>query len=154
MLYNISYVYDTDKDGNKALLGAKVFMYNGVEILKQEIYVGLEFELDDILRSEVNAHALGINNTVEFQKRYEAFNAKGIVYFPATDKYAFLEKNDQVIHWINEESVKDLLEEALIPYHEMTRPQLEGVSFDIDPSDPLVELCNLTLSRSINNSNR
>lgn len=154
MLYNITYVYDNDKNGNKALLGAKVFMYNGVEILKQEIYVGLEFELEDILRSEVNAHALGINDIAEFQRRYEAFNAQGIVYFPATDKYSFLEKDDKVIHWINEESVSALLEDELKPYYEMAKPQLEGVSFDLDPNDPLVEICNLTLSRNIESSRR
>lgn len=154
MLYNISYVYDFDKDGNSVLIGAKVFLYNGLEIIKKEIYVGLEFELEDIIKSDVNAHALGINDIGVFQKRYEAFHAKGIVYFPATDKYAFLEKNDKVIHWINENSVGNLLENELNIYREMAKPQLEGVSFDLDPHDPLVEICNLTLTRNMNSSNR
>lgn len=67
MLYSIQYVYGKDKSEKEVLEGAKVISFDGRYTFIQEIYVGLEFSLEDILNNSVNAHAIGVRNLEVFK---------------------------------------------------------------------------------------
>ncbi len=156
MLYNIEYVYGKDKDDNKILVGAKVSGFDGKKYYKKEIYVGLEFALEDILESDYNAHALGIRNLDIFKAKYETLRASGIIYFPELDSYEFLEQNDVVIHWTRSEEVKTQLEEALQPYKniatdKVVKQRVQEFVESLDPADPMIELNGLSLQRQSSN---
>lgn len=97
MLYSIQYVYGKDKKEKNVLEGAKVISFDGQKAYVQEIYVGLEFTLEDILENKINRNAIGVKNLDVFKSKYEKLGATGVIYFPEIDKYEFLEAGDIVI---------------------------------------------------------
>lgn len=162
MEYNVKYVYGKDKadlngEAKSYLNGAIVEYFDGERTRKQEIYVGLQFCLEDILTNEINARCLKITDLSKFKALYEELGASGIVYFPDTDKYGFLQAGDIVLPWTRTEGVKDTLENALSVYrikaanatvkqkYEEKRAKLEN----LDPDDALVELNGLYLNRRV-----
>lgn len=162
MLYNIKYVYGKDKansdgEAKSYLNGAIVESFDGERTKKQEIYVGLQFCLEDILDNEVNARCLKINDVDKFKALYEELGASGIVYFPDTDRYGFLEEGDIVLPWTKTEEVKDTLENALNVYRNEAADVTVKQKFEerkallrsLDPDDALVELNGLSLSRRV-----
>lgn len=157
MLYSIQYVYDKDKEGKKFLEGAKVIAFDGKKTYVREIYVGLEFTLEDILYNKINRSALGIKNVDLFKSKFERYQAKGIIYFPDLDKYEFLEENDEVIQWVSTDKVEEFLDNALQPYKELATDSIvkktmeirESLVKNLDPSDPLIELSDLSLRRQV-----
>lgn len=162
MLYNIKYVYGKDKadlngEAKSYLNGAIVELFDGERTRKQEIYVGLQFCLEDILENEINARCLKINDVDKFKALYEELGACGIVYFPDTDKYGFLQEGDIVLPWTKTEEVKDTLENALNVYrneaaNETVKQKYEerkALLRSLDPDDALVELNGLSLSRRV-----
>ena len=71
MLYSIQYVYGKDKKEKSVLEGAKVISFDGQKAYVQEIYVGLEFTLEDILENKINRNAIGVKNLDVFKSKYE-----------------------------------------------------------------------------------
>lgn len=147
MIHKIKYVYGLDQENVSRLLGAKVITADFSSLKKQEIYVGIQFCLQDIMENAVNANALGIHNLSMFKKRYMEVNACGIIYFPQIDKYGFLQNGDRVLTWINDELVSTQIDEALGVYKSATNDSLELEDvFDLD--DPMLELNDIPLSRT------
>lgn len=154
MLKNIEYVYGTNND-KKVLLGAKVFLFDGEKLIVEEVYVGLPFELDDILESTINASTLGVTNLDAFAAQYNELNAAGVVYFPQVERYYFLEEGDKVLLWNGNDRIEDTLENALDEYRERAvdkalEEKLKAKRqeyLNLDPANPLVELYGLPLSR-------
>ena len=70
MLYSIQYVYGKDKKEKSVLEGAKVISFDGQKAYVQEIYVGLEFTLEDILENKINRNAIGVKNEEVFKSEY------------------------------------------------------------------------------------
>ena len=159
MLYNIQYVYGKNKNEEKTLIGAKVLEFDGEKTYVQEIYIGLEFSLEDILENKINADAIGITNTDILKTRYKNLNAAGIVYFPELERYEFLEEGDLVIPWISTELVANTLEDALQPYRNKATDMVvkekiaakKAYVESLDPADPIVELNGLSLRRRVSN---
>ena len=159
MLYNIQYVYGKNKNEEKTLIGAKVLEFDGEKTYVQEIYVGLEFSLEDIIENKINADAIGVTNLDILKTRYKNLNAAGIVYFPELERYEFLEEGDIVIPWISAELVASALEDALQPYKNKATDKVvrEKVAArrayveSLDPEDPMVELNGLSLGRHASN---
>lgn len=157
MLYNIQYVYEDNLKGERRLVGAKIFCYDGKEISVQEIYVGMKFTLEDIVENEVNSHAIGVNDIEFFKARYKNLNAAGIIYFPSLEKYEFLEEGDIVLPWVSEDLVANTLEEALQPYRINATDKVVSEKIaekrayieSLDPADSLVELSGLSMRKRI-----
>lgn len=124
MISNIKYVYDKNKENKTVLLGVRISLTDGEKTIKKEIYVGLPFALEDILENKINANLLGVNNGALFTKEYNSVAASGIIYFPQTDSYSFLEEGDDVILWNGEDKIEDMLEEAIEPYRELSMDEL------------------------------
>ena len=157
MLYNIQYVYGKDKEGEKSLVGAKVLGFDGDKTYVQEIYVGLEFSLEDIVENKINADAIGIKNIEVLKDRYENLKASGIIYFPHLNSYEFLEKGDVVLPFTSTELVASTLENALQPYKNKATDKVvkekmaakKAYVESLDPADPMVELNGLSLRRRV-----
>lgn len=156
MFYSIQYVYGKDKNEKEVLEGAKVISFDGRYTFIQEIYVGLEFSLDDILNNSVNAHAIGVKNLEVFKNKYEKLGAVGVIYFPGTDKYEFLEAGDIVIPWVSSLMVQKSLEAALKPYRKsatesIVKERMAAYVDHLGAENPLVELNDLSLNRHVSN---
>lgn len=156
MLYSIQYVYGKDKSEKKVLEGAKVISFDGRYTFIQEIYVGLKFSLEDILNNSVNAHAIGVRNLEVFKNKYEKLGAVGVIYFPGTDKYEFLEDGDIVIPWVSSLMVQKSLEAALKPYRKsatesIVKERMAAYVDHLGAENPLVELNDLSLNRHVSN---
>ena len=159
MLYNIQYVYGKNKNEEKKLIGARVLGFDGNKTYIQEIYVGLEFSLEDITKNKINADAIGVNNTSIIKAKYENLNASGIIYFPELERYEFLEEGDLVIPWRSTELVASTLEEALQQYRNKATDKVvkekmaakKAYVESLEPDDPMVELNGLSLSRHVSN---
>ena len=157
MLYSIEYVTDKDKNEKEVLKGAKIFGFNGEDISVKEVYVGLKYNLEEILGNEIIAKFLGINNLDVFKAKYEKVGATGVIYFPELNKYEYLEEGDVVIPFVNSRLVKDSLDKVLRPYkkaatNRIVKQKLEAKKVcreDLDPADPLIELKDLSLSRHV-----
>ena len=171
MLYSIQYVYGKDKKEKNVLEGAKVISFDGQKAYVQEIYVGLEFTLEDILEkidgagdvkvmileNKINRNAIGVKNLDVFKSKYEKLGATGVIYFPEIDKYEFLEAGDIVIPWVSHENVEKSLEEALKPYRKLATDKVvkqrvaakKAYVESLDPEDALVELSGLSLQRHV-----
>ena len=102
----ISEVRSEIKKEKNVLEGAKVISFDGQKAYVQEIYVGLEFTLEDILENKINRNAIGVKNLDVFKSKYEKLGATGVIYFPEIDKYEFLEAGDIVIPWVSHENVE------------------------------------------------
>ena len=159
MLYNIQYVYGKNKNEEKKLIGAKVLGFDGNKTYIQEIYIGLEFSLEDITKNKINADAIGVNNINVMAARFENLNASGIIYFPELERYEFLEEGDIVIPWKSSELVASTLEEALQQYRNKATDKVveekmaakKAYVESLDPADPIVELNDLSLRRRVSN---
>ena len=157
MLYNIQYVYAKNKKCEKTLVGAKVLSFDGDKTHIQEIYVGLEFALEDIMENAVNANAIGVKNLDFLKTRYENLGAAGIIYFPSLDRYEFLEEGDIVLPWISQELVASSLEKALQPYRNKATDKVVSEKIaakrayveSLDPADPLVELSGISMRKRV-----
>ena len=157
MLYSIQYVYGKDKKEKNVLEGAIVISFDGQKAYVQEIYVGLEFTLEDILENKINRNAIGVKNLDVFKSKYEKLGATGVIYFPEIDKYEFLEAGDIVIPWVSHENVEKSLEEALKPYRKLATDKVvkqrvaakKAYVESLDPEDALVELSGLSLQRHV-----
>ncbi len=128
------YVYESDKEGNKHLLGVIFTSFNNVSIStnSREYYVGIELSLEDILYNKVNANVLGINidkddkhNDIErFKRRYESARAIGIVYFPQVGKYSFLENGDCVLPWNGNDKIESQIADIVKYYNNECQGQM------------------------------
>ena len=155
----IQYVYGKNKNEEKKLIGARVVGFDGNKPYIQEIYVGLEFSLEDITKNKINADAIGVNNTSIIKAKYENLNASGIIYFPELERYEFLEEGDIVIPWRSTELVASTLEETLQQYTNKATDKVVKEKMaarrayveSLDPDDPMVELNGLSLSRHVSN---
>lgn len=155
MLNRIEYVYDKDKNERKQLLGAKVYQFDGSKTKVQEIYVGIKFVLED-LKNNINMSLFEGTTYDRIKMKYDSVSAAGIIYFPQTENYAFLEDNDEVINWNGHDRTAGLLDKALEPYKELASDELLKAKIakrkayieTLDPDDPLVELSDYTLSRT------
>lgn len=157
MLSTIKYVYDKNKDEKEVLLGAKICFFDGEKTSVKEIYVGLPFCLEDILENDINANLLGVIDKKEkFKREYELVNAKGVIYFPQTEEYHFLEETDTVLLWNGDDRIKDTLETEIDKYRNMiiaesVKSKLAAKKDfinNLEPANPLIELFGDSLVRA------
>ena len=116
----------------------------------------MKFSLEDILNNSVNAHAIGVRNLEVFKNKYEKLGAVGVIYFPGTDKYEFLEDGDIVIPWVSSLMVQKSLEAALKPYRKsatesIVKERMAAYVDHLGAENPLVELNDLSLNRHVSN---
>lgn len=148
MISNIKYVYDKNKENKTVLLGVRICFFDGKKTARKEIYVGLPFALEDILENDINARLLDVKNKNIFLKEYNSVAASGIVYFPQTESYSFLEEGDDVILWNGEDKIETMLEEAIEPYRELSMDEILASKKatrrrhveNLDPDNSLMEL--------------
>lgn len=156
MICAINYIYDKNKDGEKVLLGAKVIFFDGEKFLTKEIYVGFEFCLEDILENDINANLLHVlDKRQSFERIYKSVSASGIIYFPQSDKYHFLEEGDMVLTWNGNEKVAEMIENQIAQYQtsndeEIRNKMQEKLEYlkTLDPFNPLVELFDCKMVRA------
>lgn len=149
MLCNIKYVYDKTKDEKTVLLGAKLYLYDGVRIQTQEIYVGVSYTLEEVINSDEVVKLLKVKDKEAFARTYNELGATGIIYFPQTGTASFLEKQDIVIPWDGEEKVESLLGAKIAEYknHKVDEKVKNTIARhqqeieDLDPGNSLAELC-------------
>ena len=114
MVSKIDFIYDVDRSKKQQLIGAKQTTINGDEVKRQEYYVGLKLDINDILLNNSIKSYLGIHSSDIFMAKYNALRASGIIYFPQTGKYEFLEETDIVIDYEETTPVEETLKNALI----------------------------------------
>lgn len=114
MVSKIDFIYDIGKSKKQQLIGAKQTTINGDEVKRQEYYVGLKLDINDILLNNSIKSYLGIHSSDIFMAKYNALRASGIIYFPQTGKYEFLEETDIVIDYEETTPVEETLKTALI----------------------------------------
>ena len=114
MVSKIDFIYDVDRSKKQQLIGAKQTTLNGEEVKRQEYYVGLKLDINDILLNNSIKSYLGIHSSDIFMAKYNALKASGIIYFPQTGKYEFLEETDIVIDYEETTPVEETLKNALI----------------------------------------
>lgn len=114
MVSKIDFIYDVDRSKKQQLIGAKQTTINGEEVKRQEYYVGLKLDINDILLNNSIKSYLGIHSSDIFMAKYNALRASGIIYFPQTGKYEFLEETDIVIDYEETTPVEETLKNALI----------------------------------------
>ena len=114
MVSKIDFIYDVDRSKKQQLIGAKQTTINGDEVKRQEYYVGLKLDINDILLNNSIKSYLGIHSSDIFMAKYNALRASGIIYFPQTGKYEFLEETDIVIDYEETTPVEETLKTALI----------------------------------------
>ena len=114
MVSKIDFIYDVDRSKKQQLIGAKQTTINGEEVKRQEYYVGLKLDINDILLNNSIKSCLGIHSSDIFMTKYNALRASGIIYFPQTGKYEFLEETDIVIDYEETTPVEETLKNALI----------------------------------------
>ena len=114
MVSKIDFIYDVDGSKKQQLIGAKQTTINGEEVKRQEYYVGLKLDINDILLNNSIKSYLGIHSSDIFMAKYNALRASGIIYFPQTGKYEFLEETDIVIDYEETTPVEETLKTALI----------------------------------------
>lgn len=155
-MYNtIKYVYGSNRNGDTFLLGTKLFYLEDDKMVKKEFYVGKRFDIEDIICSRELAYALGITDTMVLLEQYKRFNATGIIYFPQTHSYEFLEESDEVVPFTNVLTIQESLEEAIAPVKQKAIASSTPINEDMfELDDPMLELRNMTLSRVRNESNR
>ena len=148
MLVNkVRYVYDNNK-----LLGIKLISFDGFRISSKEYYVGFAYSLNEIMASRELADSLGITNINNFICRFFSCNAIGVVYFPQTGTFSFLESNDSVITWSSDLDVKytldDLIASLGVSFVE-EKEFLDNVENVYEPENSMSELMDIpTLKRS------
>lgn len=151
MISKIDYVYEMDKSREAQLIGAKVATIDGYAVKSFEYYVGLSLNINDVINNTSIQEKLGVRNIASFERNYFAANAAGVVYFPQTNTFGFLEDSDTVLDFQDDVSVKDTLDTVVVPFREMEvsneefREQLEN-TFEVD--DPMVELLDLPYTRT------
>ena len=151
MVSKIDYVYEMDKSDEAKLIGAKVATIDGYAVRSFEYYIGLKLDINDVLNNASIREKLGVKNVASFERNYYACNTAGIIYFPQTGKYAFLERSDTVIDYQEDKSIEESLDAVVAPFREMKvsseefKEQLEN-TFEVD--DPMVELLDLPYTRT------
>ena len=148
MLYKIQYVFDRDANRKEVLEGAKVFQFDGRNTTVKEIYVGIQLDFDSIYYNQENREV--------FKAQYEKYEAAGVIYFPQTGEYEFLEEGDIVLPWVSNELIEDTLESALQIYRNEATDNILKQKLDLqlsfvetlEPDDPLIELNDLYRSRT------
>ena len=91
-----------------------------------------------------------------FKNKYEKLGAVGVIYFPGTDKYEFLEDGDIVIPWVSSLMVQKSLDAALKPYRKsatesIVKERMAAYVDHLGAENPLVELNDLSLNRHVSN---
>ena len=140
MLYKIQYVFDRDANRKEVLEGAKV----------------IQLDFDSIYYNQENAQLIGVRNREVFKAQYEKYEAAGVIYFPQTGEYEFLEEGDIVLPWVSNELIEDTLESALQIYRNEATDNILKQKLDLqlsyvetlEPDDPLIELNDLYRSRT------
>lgn len=124
------------------LVGIEEIVIEKGKVIRKGFYVGIEISIEDAV-TPLNMKLLGIISQSLFLEKCKKLNAIGIVYFPNTTTYGFLEKDDVVL-----ESKEDLI----IKQEELSQSN-SGISFserrdyyNLDPENPLVELYDLPLT--------
>ena len=150
LISKIKYVYENGK-----LIGVKILTFNGESFSIKEVYVGIQLDINDVLSNPEVADKLGIDDINTFCRRYNACLAQGIVYFPQSGSYSFMDGRDEILPWSEEINVEEQLANVVLPYKE-TQVNDEVFMHEIDsafdPEDPLLEMLgiensSLTLSR-------
>ena len=133
MVSKIDFIYDVDRSKKQQLIGAKQTTINGEEVKRQEYYVGLKLDINDILLNNSIKSYLGIHSSDIFMAKYNALRASGIIYFPQTGKYEFLEETDIVIDYEETTPVEETLKNALInqqkPEEDFTEEENKDLSY-------------------------
>lgn len=151
----IRYIEDYNAEGEKVYTGAYVIDRSKLPITKKEIYVGFNFSLEDVLYKKEVASLFNIEDKQRFATRYNVVGAKGIVYFPQTQEYGFLQEGDVVLPWTGEKEVQITLDNYIkanytikdVDKYFKKAQDLEEKIRNLDPEDPLVEHYDYSLKR-------
>lgn len=137
-MQKIIYVYGSNQSEEKVLLGFEVYSVNDKN-KKRGYYVGKAIPLLNMNDKEVSVliGEKNMSNLIEYALK---INAIGLIYFPETKTYGFLEPTDIVL-----ESKLELLTIAEELEQEKTQEYIP--SDQLDPDNSLLELRNLTLIR-------
>lgn len=151
MVSKIDYVYDYDKSNKTKLIGAKVSTVDGFTVKSFGYYVGLSLNINDIINNPSIQEKLGVKNIASFERNYYACDAAGVIYFPQTGKYGFLEGNDTVIDYPEDKSIEEAIDAMVVPFREMevsSEEFKEHLEYTFDVDDPMVELLDLPCTRT------
>ena len=146
------FIRERDDNNQEHVLGVRIYTYNeGVIYRPHEIYVGYEFTLEDILYNEINRNGIGVKNLADFLRRYESSGATGIIFFPQTNSYGFLESGDSVINWESNLNIEDTLREAAASYTPTTKDvsSVSTVLEYLEPDDAMLELFDVPVTPGI-----
>lgn len=125
--------YENVKNEDKRILvGIDVIQTENGQVYKYGYYCGIELSLYDALSIE-NKKLLGIEDELLFLETYKKHQAIGIIYFPQTKTYGFLEQNDVVLH--TSEELQSIID--MIAINSMNSSLDLGC---VDPEDSLLEL--------------
>ena len=106
----IRYIENYNAKGEKVYTGAYIIDRSKLPITKKEIYVGFNFSLEDVLYKKEVANMFNVDDKNRFIRRYNSAMATGIVYFPQTQEYGFLQEGDVVLPWTGEDKVQETLD--------------------------------------------
>lgn len=151
----IRYIENYNAKGEKVYTGAYIVDRSKLPITKKEIYVGFNFSLEDVLYKKEVANMFNVDDKDRFIRRYNSAMATGIVYFPQTQEYGFLQEGDVVLPWTGEDKVQETLDNYINKHYTITDvdnyfkkiQDLDEKIKDLTPEDPLVELYGYNLKR-------
>ena len=138
LISKIKYVYENGK-----LIGVKILTFNGESFSIKEVYVGIQLDINDVLSNPEVADKLGIDDINTFCRRYNACLAQGIVYFPQSESYSFMDGRDEILPWSEEINVEEQLANVVLPYKENQVNDeifMHEIDNAFDPEDPLLEM--------------
>lgn len=124
------------------LVGIEEIVVEKGKVLKKGYYVGIEISILDAITPD-NMQLLGITSPSLFLEKCKKYKALGVVYFPNTATFGFLEENDTVL-----ETIEDLIikrDEISQSYVGSSISEIRE-DYNLDPENPLAELYDLPLT--------
>lgn len=140
--YNL--VHERNRETNEMnVVGIEIISMIDGKIVKKGFYNGIQITIEESLTPS-NMEILGIEDAALFYEKAKYLKAVGIIYFPTTKTYGFLESHDVVVEqkedfiWLCDQIKEQrAIKNNCIELYE-----------NIDLDDPMLELCNLPLKRS------
>lgn len=140
--YNL--VHERNHETNEVyVVGIEIISMIDGNIVRKGFYNGIQITIEEALTPS-NRMILGIEDSATFYEKYKYLKAVGIIYFPTTKTYGFLESHDVVFEqkeefdWICNQ----------IKEQKVTKDNSAELYENIDLDDPMIELCNIPMKRS------
>lgn len=141
------YIEVYNNEGEEVCIGAYLIDRRKLPITKKEIYVGWDFALEDVLNKPEVTKLFDSADIMKIKDVYEKCGATGIIYFPQTKNYGFLEKGDVVLPWTGKKEIQQKLDEYIYENYKVKNfdkyfenlQALDNKINNLDPEDPFVE---------------